>query len=196
MGLINWRGISSVKMLISSLKSFLDKVFGDKLFEEARKLKEWKPKGKLGSFEYLCSVKVHKATRWYWLLRDLEKRGYSFDLRFSSDIEEFMNLLLFAYSFDRLIQQNILSLDSSEVRGALMDRQRFESLTYEVLIAANYASSVFEVKLPDLLKIGRTDVYAKRGNVVVYAECKKLRRNERYAEVAINVMQELRAVQA
>lgn len=191
MELIEWTNIQSTQQLITSLEQFLKEVFRDRLREEVQKLHKWIPKGKPESFEYLRPVNVHRAAKWYVIIQKLKERGYSFDLRFSMEIEEFQSLLLFAYALDLLARSNALSLDDSRVRGALLDRSRFEALIYEVLVAANYASNDFKVELPDVLGTGRVDVYARKGNVEVYAECKRLRRSEKYVDVAIKAMRSL-----
>jgi len=81
--------------LTSSIISFLEKVFGkDFLIQELEKLK-WRPKSKPEEYRYLMEVNIHRAARWYKLLNSLKERGCRFDLRFSIEVEEFMNLVLF-----------------------------------------------------------------------------------------------------
>ena len=186
---IDWSSIKDTRSLVESLNDFLTKVFGKELlYKETMKLDSYVPKGRPESLEYLRPVGVHRAAKWHKLLRKLKEHDYSFDLRFSTEIEEFINLMLFTYSFDLLIQHKVLSLDNSIVRGRLMDKNGFESLFYEVLVASNYASNRFKVCLPDLLGMGRTDIYARKGDVRVYCECKRLRRKERYVDLAIKLM--------
>jgi len=188
MSFINWSKVYEIKSLISSLEKFLDTVFEgelEKILEQQRLLKS-KPE----TFEYL-RFSVHRAAIWYEILQRLKERGYSFDMRFSNEIEEFQNMILFAYSFDLLVQRQIISLDDKQVKGNLLDPERFESLTYEVLVAANYVSNDFSVELPDLLKTGRADIHANKNGLDVYVECKRLRRSEKYVNVAIEVMRSL-----
>ena len=52
------------------------------------------------------------------------------------------------------MQSNVISLSDSKVMGALLNPDRFESLMYESLIAANYVSSGFTVQLSDLYGTG------------------------------------------
>ena len=190
--LVNWSSVKTPRSLIDALSSFLTKVFEKELlYGEAKKLDLYAPKGRPESFEYLRPIGVHRAARWYKLLEKLKEHGYSFDLRFSTEIEEFMNLMLFAYSFDVLVTRGVLSLDDAVVKGRLHDKDEFESLLYEVLVASNYASNGFDVSLPDLLGKGRVDVYARKGDVKVYCECKKLRRREQYVDLAIRIMSKL-----
>lgn len=189
-GLINWSRIRSSRSLIESLNSFLEKVFGTEVREEAQRHYAW-GRASPESYEYLRPPGVHRAAKWYAMLQRFKERGYSFDLRFSAEIEEFQKLLAFAYSFDVLIQSNVISLKNSRVKGALLDRDRFESLIYETLIAANYVSNGFDVQLPDLLGEGRVDIHIKKDNVEAYIECKKLRKSERYVDIAIKTMQRI-----
>ncbi|RLE84045.1 MAG: hypothetical protein DRJ41_03815 [Thermoprotei archaeon] len=188
---IDWSSIKDMRSLVELLNDFLTKVFGKELLhKETMKLDLYVPKGKPESLEYLRPVGVHRAAKWHKLLRKLKEHDYSFDLRFSTEIEEFMNLMLFTYSFNLLIQHKVLSLDNSIVRGRLTDKNGFESLLYEVLVASNYTSNKFKVCLLDLLGTGRTDIYARKGGVEVYCECKRLRRKERYVDLAIKLMSE------
>ena len=189
--LIDWPGLKAPSSLMDALSDFLTKVFGERLREEAKKLDLYAPKGRPESFEYLRPIGVHKAARWYRLLEKLKERGYLFDLRFSAEIEELMNLMFFAYAFDSLVARGVLTLDGAVVKGRLYDKDGFESLIYEVLVASNYALNGFEVSMPDLSGKERVDIYARKGNIEVYCECKKLRRKEQYVDLAIKVMSKL-----
>jgi len=190
--LIDWSSVKDPRSLADALSTFLVKVFGGEfLREEVRKLNSYAPKSKPESLEYLRPIGVHRVARWFRLLENIKERGYSFDLRFSTEIEEFMNFTLFAYAFNTLIRYGILSLDNPAVTGGLRDKDRFESLLYEALIASNYALNGFEVSMPDLLNRGRIDIYARKGGVEVYCECKKLRRKELYDDLAIKIISKL-----
>lgn len=189
---IDWSSIRDSSSLVDSLSNFLVEVFGEEfLREEVKKLGLYAPKGKPESLEYLRPVGVHRVAKWFRLLEKLKEQGYSFDLRFSTEIEEFMNLSLFTYALNTLIQRKVLSLENPVVTSSLRDRNRFETLLYEVLIASNYALNGFEVFMLDLLNRGRIDVYAKKGNIEVYCECKKLRRGELYTDLAIKIISRL-----
>jgi Holliday junction resolvase len=192
MTIIDWQSIKSPQMLVESLEKFLLDVFGGEfLRREVKKLEQYVSKSRPESFEYLRPLGVHRAVQWYKLVEDFKNRGYAFDLRFSAEIEEFMNLTIFAHSLDNLVERNVLPLDNSAVRGALHDKGRFESLLYEVLVAANYLLNGFEVKMPDLFNEGRVDIIARKGATKVYCECKKLRRRELYVDIAIKVLGEI-----
>jgi len=55
--------------LISSVTRFLEEVFGrDFLVSELKKL-EWKPKSRPEEYEYLREISIHRAARWYKLLK-------------------------------------------------------------------------------------------------------------------------------
>ena len=97
MKLIDWPGIKDTRSLIESLILFLKEVFGAKLEDEARKLCDWS-RISSESYEYLRQLNVHRAAKWYVLLQKLRENGYSFDLRFSAETEEFQKLLPSAYS--------------------------------------------------------------------------------------------------
>jgi tetratricopeptide (TPR) repeat protein len=177
----------SSKSLVDFLEYSLLKIFGKEFIEsEYGKLKTYAPKGKPEELRYLITPNVHRVGRWYDLLHTIKEREYSFDLRFSTDIEEFMRLLLFVYGFDLLVRNGILPLAEKKVIGALRDRDRFESLMYEIIIASNYVSNKFEVKFPELFG-ERVDIYAEKQDVKVYAECKTLKRNEKYVDIAVEI---------
>lgn len=184
---INWLDIKNPKMLVDFLESFLVRVFTPSLLEnEAQKLEKFVSRGRPEALMFLKSINVHRAAKWYKLLHEIKGQGYSFDLRFSSNVEEFMKLTLFAYAMNILIEHNILQTNRSDVVGRLRDREGFESLMYEVMVASNYASRRFDVSFPEFYG-KRIDVYAKKGEVEVYAECKTLKRNEKYVDVAVEV---------
>lgn len=188
--IINWNKIRNAKELIDSLIDFLIKVFGKDFIEEQyRKLKELAPKGTPEELKFLLEPQVHRVAKWYELLYDIKNKNYSFDLRFSTNIEEFMKLLVFAYAFDNLLKHDIVSLDDNAIKGQLRDHRKgkFESFMHHVLVASNYASHGFEVTFLDLIEEGRPDIYAKKGSLEVYAECKRLTRNEKYIEIAIEI---------
>ena len=100
--------------------------------EGVKKLEMYAPKSISESFEYLRPLGVHRVVQWYKLIEDLKNRGYAFDLRFSAEVEEFMKLILFSFSLNTLIRYNVLSLDNPVVRGALHDKDMFESMTIPV----------------------------------------------------------------
>ena len=189
---INWHNIKNQQMFIESLGNFLLNVFGEEFLREGvKKLEMYAPKSISESFEYLRPLGVHRVVQWYKLIENLKNRGYAFDLRFSAEVEEFMKLILFTFSLDTLIRYNVLSLDNPVVRGALRDKDMFESLFYEILVAANYTLNGFKARMPDLFNEGRIDIYAEKGATKVYCECKKLRRKEFYDDVAIKVLSEI-----
>lgn len=192
MNLVDWYNVRDPKSLTEMLREALLTIFKEEfLNSEVRKFKEYSPKGGLETLAFLHPYPIHRAAKWFMLLEGLKKRGHFFDLRFSAEIEEFMNLLLFVYSVDVLVKQGVLSLNDKQVMGALRDNDRFESLTYEILIATNYVTNGFDVELTDLSGKGRVDIYARKGAVSVYCECKRLRRREEYAELAVEVMRGL-----
>jgi hypothetical protein len=159
----------TTKSLVDFLEYFLVKIFGKEFIEsEYGKLKTYVPKGKPEELRYLITPNVHRVGRWYNLLHIIKEREYSFDLRFSTDIEEFMRLLLFVYGFDLLVRNGILPLAEKKVTGALRDRDRFDSLIYETIIASNYVSNKFNVKFPELFG-ERVEFYAEK----YFAEAKE-----------------------
>jgi hypothetical protein len=177
----------TAKSLVDSLEYFLIKTFGREFIEsEYAKLKTYALKGRPEELQYLITPNVHRVGRWYSLLHTIKEREYSFDLRFSTDVEEFMRLLLFMYGFDILVRNDILPSAEKRVAGALRDRSRFESLMYEIVIASNYVSNKFNVKFPELFG-ERVDIYAEKQDVKVYAECKTLKRSEKYVDVAVEI---------
>ncbi len=187
---IGWDKIGTPKELIDSLIDFLTKIFGkDYIAEQYRKLKSLAPKGKPEELKYLIEPNVHRVAKWYEILYNIRNRNYSFDLRFSTDIEEFMKILIFTYAFDNLLKHGVVSLDDSAIMGQLLDyrKDKFESFMHHVLVASNYASRGFEVTFLDLLEEGKPDIYAKKGDLDVYAECKRLTRNDNYVETAIEI---------
>ena len=130
--MILWKHIKSLKEVIDSLQQFLEKIFGKSFLEKtARKVKPSKPE----KYEYLRPI-GHRAVRWWLMLKEFKKRGYNFDLRLSAEVEEFMNLLLFAFAFNELIQGNVI--DPKTIMGRLRSNGEFDSLFYEILMASNY----------------------------------------------------------
>jgi len=176
--------------LISSIIRFLEKVFGRNfLIQEVEKLK-WRPRSKPEEYKYLKEVNIHRAARWYKLLNSLKERGYRFDLRFSIEIEEFVNLVLFYYSLETLIERGVIDLGSRVVQGRLHGNpEQFDDFVNELFIASNYASNGFRTSMPELTGSESIDVYAERGGIKVWCECKKLRRRDPYTELAIGIMQ-------
>ena len=175
--------------LTSSIIRFLEKVFGkDFLIQELEKLK-WKPRSKPEEYRYLMEVNIHRAARWYKLLNSLEERGYRFDLRFSIEVEEFMNLVLFYYSLKTLIERRVVDLGSSAVQGRLhSNSEQFDDFVNELFIASNYASNDFRTSIPELSGSESIDVYAEKDGIKVWCECKKLRRRDPYTELAIGIL--------
>ncbi|MCR8487786.1 MAG: tetratricopeptide repeat protein [Crenarchaeota archaeon] len=171
------------------LRSFLEQIFGKEfLLSESEKFEQYKPKGKLGTLRFLTSVNIHRAAKWYRILWDIAGRGCAFDLNYTSEAEEFIYLMLFAYAFNDLVRLRKANLQDSMLLGKLRNREEFESLMYEVLVASNYASNEFEVHLYPKVDNRTLDVFAhKEGSIKVYVECKRLRREEAYNDLAIEV---------
>ena len=84
MGLINWYKLRGIKSLTTSLENFLETVFGEELRKKIEK--QHLLKGGPETFEYLRPP-THRAAKWYEIVEKLKERGYSFELRFSSEIE-------------------------------------------------------------------------------------------------------------
>jgi len=180
----------NIASLVSSIIDFLDKVFGRAfLIKELEKLK-WKPKSKLEEYKYLKEVSIHRAAKWYKLLRSFKDRGYKFDLRFSIEVEEFMNLVLFYYSFKILLENNVIDLGSRAVQGKLHgEPEQFDDFINELFIASNYVSNGFKVSMPELLGSESIDIYAEKRGLKIWCECKRLRREAPYMELAMELLQ-------
>jgi len=158
------------------------------LLSESEKFEQYKPKGKLGTLRFLTGVNIHRVAKWYRILWDIAGRGCAFDLNYTSEAEEFIYLMLFAYAFNDLVRLRKANLQDSMLLGKLRNREEFESLMYEVLVASNYASNEFEVHLYPKVDNRTLDVFAhKEGSIKVYIECKRLRREEAYNDLAIEV---------
>jgi hypothetical protein len=189
MSLIDWGSIRDVKSLMASLESFIIRVFGeDYIKDQFSKLKA-KPKGVPERLQYVVEPNVHRVAGWWNIIQSFKEHGYSFDLRFSANVEEFMDLMLFSYAFNLLLGSKVVAIDDSRVLGRLKDRDNFSSLVYETLIASNYVSNGFHVEVPDLVSTvdRKPDIFAKKGDLEVYGECKNLERNERYSEIAVEL---------
>jgi len=187
---IEWDKIKTTKELIDSLINFLTDVFGrDYIEDQCRRLKSLAPKGKPEELKYLIEPNVHRVAKWYNILHNIRNRNYSFDLKYSTDIDEFMKILIFTYAFSNLLKRNVISLNDDTIIGQLRDHRKgkFESFMHHVLIASNYASHGFDVTFLDLFEEGKPDIYAKKGDLDVYAECKRLTRDDKYVETAIEV---------
>jgi hypothetical protein len=59
----------------------------------------------------------------------------------------------------------------------------------EVFIAANYLSNGFNVTMPDLSESGGVNIYAEKQGIKIWCECKRLRKDELYTEMAIRILQ-------
>ena len=176
--------------LISSITRFLEEVFGrDFLVHELEKL-EWKPRSSPEEYEYLKEIDIHRAAKWYKMLNSFKERGYRFDLRFTIEVEEFMELLLFYYSLKILIEKGVIDLRSRVVQGKLhsSDLEQFDDFTNELLVAANYLSNGFNVAMPELSGSGKVDIHAEKGDIKIWCECKRLRRDEPYVEIAVEIL--------
>jgi len=184
------RGPKTIAELVKELEDFLVHVFGqDFLVKELEKL-GWKPKGRPQDYSYLVDVNIHRAARWYAELKTFEERGYAFDLRFSLEVEEFMELLLFYYSFRLLLEKGIVNLKSKTVQGRLHERaEKFDDFLHEILVASNYASNRFRVSMPEASREGDIDVRARKGAIDVLCECKRLRREAAYNLLAVELLQ-------
>jgi len=187
---IDWSKIKDQKSLVDSLKVFLEKIFGTDLINKELNILRSVPKGRSEDLRYTIEPNIHRVAKWYKLLKAMKERGYSFDLRFSSEVEEFIKLLIFVYSFNEILRNRVLDIQNKSVSGALRDRDRFESLMYEITVAANYISNGFYVEFPELGG-ERIDIYAKKDATEAYAECKALRGESKYAELAVNVVEKL-----
>ena len=176
--------------LLSPIMRFLEEVFGKNfLIQELEKLK-WKPRSKPEEYKYLKEVNIHRAARWYKLLNSLKERGYRFDLRFSIEVEEFMNLILFYRSLKTLIEKKVIDLRSRAVQGRLHgDPGQFDDFIHELFIASNYVSNGFKVNMPELAGSGSIDICVEKGGLKVWCECKRLRRSTSYTELAIEILQ-------
>ena len=180
-----------MKHFIEDKISFLEKVFGKEfLNDELRKL-EKRPKGKPEELKYLIEPRIHRAAKWYAILLKMREGGYRFDLRFSAEIEEFMNVLQFTYALHTLLRAKVVSLDDNSFISALKDKREFESKFFEILVASNYLSNGFNVKFLDVGNKSPSkktpDILAEKEGLKVYAECKRLRRNEKYLELALKI---------
>ena len=183
------RGPKTIAGLVKELKDFLVHVFGqDFLVKELEKL-GWKPRGRPEDYSYLVDVNIHRAARWYAELKAFEERGYTFDLRFSLKVEEFMELLLFYYSFRLLLENGIVDLESKAVQGRLREKAgKFDDFLHEILVASNYASNGFRVSMPEASGEGGVDVRAGKGPFDVLCECKRLRREAAYNLLAVELL--------
>ncbi len=173
-----FQDINSSKDLILAVKKLLEEIFGREFLEKELKkyYTNYKSKSKeLAEYNFLDDMSVHPAAKWWELCNKLEKREYKFDLRFTTDVEEFINLLLFSYSVDLLLQKNILNLNNRDIKGRLKNAEQFNGLCYELLVGANYASNGYDVAFPETAG-GRIDlqVETKTHNIKAYVECKRL----------------------
>ena len=67
--------------------------------------------------------------------------------------------------------------------------EQFDDFVNELFVASNYASNFFRTNMPELSGSESIDVYAERGGIEIWCECKKLRRRDPYTELAIGLMQ-------
>jgi len=180
-----------MRRFIEDKISLLEKVFGKEfLNDELRKL-EKRPKGKPEELKYLIEPRIHRAAKWYAMLLKMRERRYRFDLRFSAEIEEFMNAIQFTHALHTLLNAKAVSLDDSSFINALKAKKEFESKFFEILVASNYLSNGFNIKFLDIGNKSPSkktpDILAEKEGLKVYAECKRLRRDEKYLELALKI---------
>ena len=184
-----FRESMSIAELVEVLLGFLEDVFGRDFLVKGLELLKKKPRGRVEEYQYLREVNVHRAVRWYCLLKTFRDRGYRFDLRFSVEVREFMNLMIFYYTFKHLLDKSIVDLSSRNVQGRLHgDPGQFDDFTHEVLVASNYASNNFRTEMPDASGSGIVDVYAEKGSIKIWCECKRIRREEVYNNIVIELL--------
>jgi hypothetical protein len=136
--------------LVRVLRSSLEGVFGKEFLEmEAKKLR-YRPRGRPEEYRYLLEVGIHRAAKWWSLCNKIEERGYLLDLRFSTEVEELMNLILFDYAIEELAKKEVVSLDDEYFTGKLKSERQFDSLLYELIVGANYASAGYDVAFVEL----------------------------------------------
>lgn len=170
--------MKSSENLILANKKLLEKIFGREFLENELKKHNIVYKNenmKPTEYSFLDDIYIHRAAKWWELCDRLEKRDYKFELRFTTDIEEFADLLLFTYSVSLLLQNKVLDLNNNDIRGRLKDAEQFNSLYYELLVGANYLSNGYDVAFPEITG-GRIDLHVemKTRNIRAYVECKRL----------------------
>ncbi|MEM2703249.1 MAG: tetratricopeptide repeat protein [Candidatus Bathyarchaeia archaeon] len=160
--------------LVEKLRHFLEVVFGRTWLEQELSKARFKPRGEPEDFSFLMDVNIHQAAKWWRLCNLLKERSYKFDLRFMTDLEDFMELLLFCCNLNTLLERGIISLEDQQIIGRLKDKERFTDLLYELLIATNYVTQNYKVEFPEITGKGRVDVYVEQDKVRTFIECKKL----------------------
>jgi len=55
-------------------------------------------------------------------------------------------------------------------------------------VVANYISNGFNVAMPELSGSGKVDIYVKKDSIKIWCECKRLRRDEPYLEIAVEIL--------
>jgi hypothetical protein len=176
--------------LIDDLLLFLEGIFGEKwLKAEADKLRlRPRPRGKAA---FAPDIRIHDAARWWLLCKKLASRNYRFDLRFSTDIEAFMDLMIFFLSSKTLLEKGVVKKENRALLGRLKDLGLFQSLFYEMLIAANYVTQDFDVAFTELEGSGRFDLRVERLGSKACIECKRLEPRNPWEPIASILLSEL-----
>lgn len=168
------KNVRGSQNLIKRLMYFLEKVFGKVWLEQELSKTQHKLHGKPEDFSFLVDVNIHQAAKWWALCNILERRGYKFDLRFMTDLEDFMELMLFCCNLNTLLEKGIINLEDRQFMGRLKDRRLFTSLVYELLVATNYVTQGYEVEFPEIMGKEPVDIHVKQDKVGAFVECKRL----------------------
>jgi len=174
--------------LVDELSQSLESVFTRNFLEAlAAKLKrKW---GKPEDYHYL-EVKVHRVAKWWTILKAIKERGYVFDLRFKTDLEEFAWIVLFVFALETLLEKGAIPFKEQTFVSRLKSDQ-FDDYLYELLIAANYVSLGYDVEFPELSGETTIDVVAKRDLEQVFIQCKMLRSGIRWDFIAAELLRRL-----
>jgi hypothetical protein len=102
-----------------------------------------------------------------------------------------MDLMIFFLSFKTLLEKEVIMKENKALLGRLKDPNLFQSLFYEMLIAANYVTRGFDVAFTELEGSGRFDLRVERIGSKACIECKRLEPRNPWEHIASVLLSKL-----
>jgi len=173
---------------IEQIKQFLESIFGIDFLKTEIKIAKTHLKR-----SHLKEVNIHPAAKWWNDLNKIISQGNRINPAIHSQGTSLMESVMLYYALDTLLKKGVISLEDPTVISRLKDRKNFLSYTYELFLAANYASNGYFVKFPEAEESQETvDLYIYNDEgLSAYIECKKLNRKAYWDDVALQIIQYL-----
>ena len=184
----------TISEFLFALRTFLEQIFTKEFLEREVSILQTHSKRK-DNYSYLVDINVHPAARWWLELTRIIQQKYRVNPMLHSQVLAFMESAMFYVALTTLLNNGSISLNDPEVIERLKDRRNFLPYTYELLIAANYASHDYLLEFPEKRdNVETVDLYVSKDNISAYIECKKLSRNAHWQDVAIETLKYLDSI--